>query len=188
MKIWPSHIHPFGAMLVLWTECLDSPQICAEALTPSPTGRWGLGEGLEIRWAERQPERQLAPSLLCETKYIYLSHFAIHLKLAQYCKSSVLQLFKNAWQTEQEREKIDARKKLDISHPEEGPHQGPARLASWPQIPNLQNREKYIPAVEKPPTLGYFVTAAQADWDGWPRLSGDGILEKRLHFKNYWCF
>ena len=72
--------------------------------------------------------------------------------------------------------------------PRRGPSPDPARLAPWCQILNLQTREKYIPTVEKPPTLGCFVTAAQADEDGWRRLWGDNILEKRLHFKNYCCY
>ena len=47
------------------------------------------------------------------------------------------------------------------------PSPEPSQAGTLSQILNLQNREKYIPAVEKPPTLGCFVTAAQADRDGW---------------------
>jgi len=43
------------------------------------------------------------------------------------------------------------------------PSPEPSQAGTLSQILNLQNREKYIPAVEKPPTLGCFVTAAQAD-------------------------
>ena len=56
-------------------------------------------------------------------------------------------------------------KKLAVSKPDEVTYQNPTLMAPWSQNPRLQNCEKYTSIVYKPPTLWYFVIAAQTDLD-----------------------
>lgn len=51
--------------------------------------------------------------------------------------------------------------RVQVGCPEEDPHL--TVLASWSRDAGFQNCEKYISAVCKPPSQGYFVTAAWAD-------------------------